>query len=108
MELFYAKHSVGALTSLLIDTEDKVTGKDVDFFDDVPSEILSVCDDAQDVIMEWHDRDEWEDAEQLFLLESRRNELDSRGDMLLLSQGDTPFIGAILENAGITAVPKDN
>ena len=105
MEQFFAKHAGSELTNLMIDTEDKITGEDIDFFDDIPSNVLSICDDAQDVIMEWHDQDEWEDAEQLVLLDDKIAELDKSEEMLLLNGGDSGFNKAILELAGVTAAP---
>jgi len=105
MEQFYAKHSGGVLTNLMIDIEDKVTSEEIDFFDDVPSDVLAVCDDAQDIVMKWHDQDEWEDDEQLILLDKRLDELTISDDMYLLAQGTSAYIKNILELAGITAAP---
>ncbi len=108
MEQFYAKHSDGKLTSLMIDMDDKITEEEIDFFDDVSSDFLTICDDAQDVIMEWHDEEEWEEAEQLVLLDEKAGELNKSGDMLLLDEGDSGFTKAILEHAGITAAPSSS
>ena len=108
LEQLYAKFSDDGLTNLLIDTEDKVTGDYIVFFEDVPGEILSLCDDAQDVVWEWHDEDEWEDAEQLLLLEGRASELSSDGQLLYLAKDFTPFAREILEKAGITAAPSSS
>jgi len=105
MEQFYAKHSGGVLTNLMIDIEDKVTSEEIDFFDDVPSDVLAVCDDAQDIVMKWHDQDEWEDDEQLILLDKRLDELTISDDMYLLAQGTSAYIKNILELAGKTAAP---
>ena len=105
MEQFFAKHADSKLTNLMIDIEDKITGEDIDFFDDIPSNVLTICDDAQDAIMEWHDEDEWEDAEQLLLLDDKIGELDKSGEMLLLNGGDNGFNKFILELAGVTAAP---
>lgn len=105
MEQFFAKHSGSELTNLMIDMEDKITGENIDFFDDIPSDFLTICDDAQDVIMEWHDEDEWENAEQLLLLDDKIGGLYKSGDMLLLNGGDSGFNKTILELAGVTAAP---
>jgi transposase-like protein len=105
MEQFFAKHDSSELTNLMIDIEDKITGEDIDFFDDIPSDFLTICDDAQDVIMEWHDEDEWENSEQLLLLDDKIGGLDKSGDMLLLNGGDSGFNKTILELAGVTAAP---
>lgn len=105
MEQFYAKHSDGLLTSLMIDMEDKVTGDDIDFFDDVPPEALSLSDDAQDIIMDWHDEDEWEEAEQLILLSDKQSGLIVDKDLLLLPESTNAFVAEILQLAGVTASP---
>lgn len=106
MEQFYAKHSAGLLTSLMIDMEDKVTGDDIDFFDDVPPEVLSLCDDAQDIIMDWHDEDEWEEADQLILLCEKQSSLIVDNDLLLLPESKNAFVAEILKHAGVTASPS--
>jgi hypothetical protein len=106
LEQFYGKHSGGTLSNLLIDIEDKITGEEVDFFDAVPGDILSLCDDAQDLVMEWNDADEWGESEQLLLLEEKTEELALIDDMYLLSQDQSPFIKTILELGGITASPS--
>ena len=105
MEQFYAKHSANTLTTLLIDMEDKVTGDDIDFFDDVPSEALPICDDAQDIIIDWHDEDEWEEAEQLYLLDEKHSGLIVDDDLLLLAESKSAFVAEILRLAGVTSAP---
>jgi hypothetical protein len=107
MEQFVAKYSGNELTNLMIDRDDKITGDEIDFFDHVPRELLTICDDAQDLIMEWHDKEEWEEAEQLILLDDKAGELERIGDMLLLDEGDSGFTRIILELAGITAAPSN-
>ena len=49
----------------------------------MPGKLLEVCDDAQDIVMEWNDQDEWEDAEQLLLLENREEGLTRKDDLFL-------------------------
>jgi hypothetical protein len=106
MEQFYAEHSSGRLTSLMIDIEDKITKNEIDFWNDRPKEAGTLCDSAQDEIMAWHDEDTWEDWEQLVLLDAKRTNLVEEGDLLLLSTDKSPFVKEILELAGITAAPK--
>ncbi|MDG1373602.1 MAG: hypothetical protein P8Q48_25770 [Paracoccaceae bacterium] len=105
LEQFVANFSGGNLTSLMIDTEDKITGDEIDFFDDVSSDLLEICDDAQDIVLEWNDPDEWEDAEQLLLQEGRVGDLTQTEDLLVLEKGSSIFLKDILEHAGITAAP---
>jgi hypothetical protein len=108
MEQFFAKHDGRCITTLMIDNEDKITGEEVEFFSDVPESVRSICDDAQDVIIGWHEQDKWEDAEQLILREDKRDLLTPEDDMLLFSTDNSPFLKVILGNAGITAAPGDN
>lgn len=105
LQQFVAKYSDGDLASLKIDLEDKITGEDIEFFSDVASELLEICDDAQDIVLGWHNEDEWEEAEQLLLLEERKSELQAKDDLLIIATGKSEFIKIILELAGITATP---
>jgi hypothetical protein len=107
VEQFYAKHLNGKLTNLFIDLEDKITGAAIEYWVDVPSDISQISDDAQDVIFEWNDRDEWEDSDQLILLEGKRRALREERDMLLLGLDYTSFAKDILASIGITAAPVD-
>ena len=81
----------GELTSLMIDLEDKVTGAEIDFFDDVPDEIRAQCDDCEDIIVDWHDRDEWEEAEQLLLNPDNQDQIEITGDLGTYSNAETPY-----------------
>lgn len=105
VEQFYAKQFDGRLANLLIDIEDRITGASIDYWEDVPPEIRRISDDAQDVIFEWNDRDEWEDSDHLVLLKDRIRALREEEDMLLLSSSYTPFAKDILASVGITAGP---
>lgn len=105
VEQFYAKHLDGKLTNLLIDIEDKITGASIDYWEDVPAEFRQFSDDAQDVIFEWNNRDEWEDSDQLILLEGKSRALRKEGDMLLFDEDYTSFAKDILASIGITAAP---
>ena len=105
LERFYAKHSDGELTSLMIDLEDKVSGDEIDFFDDVPDEIRAQCDDCEDIIVDWHDRDEWEEAEQLLLNPDNQDQIEITGDLGTYNNAETPFAKEILAGIGATASP---
>ena len=105
LERFYAKHSGGSLTSLMIDIEDKVTGAEIDFFDDVPDETRAKCDDCEDVILDWHDRDEWEEAEQLLLTPDSHDQLEFSADLGTFSNAEISFASEVLSGIGATASP---
>lgn len=107
LEQFYAQQAAGQLIKLLIDTEDKITGDPIDFWEDAPANARSISDDAQDVIFEWNDRDEWEENDQLILLESKSWELLEEQDMLLMRRDYNSFAKDILSSIGITAAPVD-
>jgi hypothetical protein len=83
-----------------------VTGDDIDFFDDVPPEVLALCDDSQDIIINWHDEDEWEEAEQLILLCEKQSSLIDDNDLLFLPESKNAFVAEILKLAGVTASPS--
>ena len=104
-EIFYAKFIDSELVSLMIDLEDKVTNEEIDFFDDVPAEIISEADDAMDEIWEWNDQDEWEEREQALLLEDKKDLLEKDGDMLYLRGPKAEIVHKICELAGLTAGP---
>lgn len=105
LERFYAKHSGGVLTSLMIDLEDKVSGDEIDFFDDVPDDARAQCDDCEDIILDWNDRDEWEESEQLLLNPDNQDQLETNDDMGTYSNAGTPFAKEILAGIGATASP---
>ena len=91
LEQFVAHFSDTALRSLLIDLEDKITGEEINFFENVPSDLLEICDNAQDIVLEWNDQDEWEDAEQLILAADRKEILSQKEDLILLRTGNFVF-----------------
>jgi hypothetical protein len=81
-----------------------VDGNDVEF-SDLDEAIRSAMDDAEDEVWAYNNRDLWEDAEQLVLLEDRKSHLAESGDMLLLSTSDSSLVRSICELAGLTAAP---
>lgn len=106
LENFYAEHQGETLSSLKIDLEDKISGDEIEFDEDVPEALVLVAEDAIDVAYEWCDQDEWEEAEQLFLKDDKKNELEDNDDMLIAGSAWHPSIPKILELAGVTAAPK--
>jgi hypothetical protein len=105
LERFFAKVDGKGLSSLWIDLTDKISGEDVEF-SDLDQSIRSVMDDAEDELWAYNDRDLWEDAEQLVLLEDKKPDLTESGDMLLLSTANKPFVRRVCELAGLTAAPE--
>jgi hypothetical protein len=104
LERFFATADGDKLSSLWIDMTDRISGEDVEF-SDLDQSIRSVMDDAEDEVWSYNDRDLWEDAEQLVLLEDKESDLKRSGDMLLLSTAGAPFVRSICELAGLTAAP---
>ena len=105
MERFYATVNGKKLASLWIDMTDKISGNEVEFSDLDESIRLVMCG-AEDELWAYTNRDLWEDAEQLVLLEDKKINLKKSGDMLFLSSGKSLFIRSICELAGLTAAPS--
>lgn len=106
-EFFLARHNGSDLTSLLIDIEDKVSGDEIYFDDDVSDEIKAICYDCDDIIMGWMDEDSWYDYDQLILSYVKEADLDQKDDMLYLGSDKPLHLGFILESLGVTAAPRD-
>ena len=104
LERFFATVDGNDLSSLWIDLTDRISGDDVEF-SDLDEAIRSAMDDAEDEVWAYNNRDLWEDAEQLVLLEDRKSHLAESGDMLLLSTSDSSLVRSICELAGLTAAP---
>jgi len=110
MEDFEAKVENDQLVSLKIDMDDKVTGEDIDFWDDVSEEHLEICSELSDAALwQWNDEDAWEDAEQIFLKPTGHQDrglLVEDGDTIIYHQeGLAPVVAEICELAGLTARP---
>ena len=106
-ELFLARHNGSDLTSLLIDIEDKLSGDEIYFEDEVSDEIKAICYDCDDIIMAWMDEDSWNDYDQLILSYVKEADLDQKDDMLYLGSDKPLHLGFILESIGVTAAPRD-
>jgi hypothetical protein len=105
LERFFAKVEGTELSSLWVDMTDRISGADVEF-GDLDESVRSLMDDAEDEVWAYNDRDLWDDAEQLVLLEEKKDNLTESGDMLLLSSSTAPFVRQICELAGLTAAPS--
>jgi len=105
LERFFAKMEGTEFSSLWVDMTDRISGDDVEF-GDLDQSIRSLMDDAEDEVWAYNDRDLWDDAEQLVLLEEKKADLTESGDMLLLSTSAAPFVSQICALAGLTAAPS--
>ncbi|MBT5670110.1 MAG: hypothetical protein HN616_05440 [Proteobacteria bacterium] len=105
LEMFCAKYKGNELTSLMIDVEDKITGQEIVFFEDVPQESLDLCEQCEDVILDWVDREAWYEADQLLLKNSKKEICTGSGDLLVFSNQSSIFAKPILESLGVTAAP---
>ena len=104
LERFFATVDGEDLSSLWIDLTDRISGIDVEF-SVLDEAIRSAMDDAEDEVWAYNDRELWEDAEQLVLLEEAKPGLTESGDMLLFSTSDSSIVRSICELAGLTAAP---
>ena len=105
LEMFCAKYKGNELTSLMIDVEDKISGQEIDFFEDIPKESQDLCDQCEEVILDWVDREAWEAAEQLLLNNNKKEICTESGDLLIFSNESSIFAKPILESLGVTAAP---
>ena len=106
LERFCAKYKGNQLTSLMIDVEDKISGQEIDFFEDIPEEFQDLCDQCELEILDWVDRDLWEEDNQLRLNHNKREICTESDDLLLFSNASTIFAKFILESLGVTAAPS--
>jgi len=106
LEQFYAVFKGGKFERCMIDLYDKVSGAEIDFFADVPTSALSICNDAQDIFYHWNIKDKWEESEQLLLVPNPPQELLKEEDMFSYSSAYAEFIPQLLEWVGITARPR--
>ena len=105
MEMFHATIGEnGELTSLWIDFTDHVSGEEIDF-QSLGSDVLQRCENAEDLIFEFNDMDEWEEGDELVLRPEADSELNRDGDMLYYSTGSLAQARIICEKLGLTAGP---
>lgn len=104
-ENFYCQFSGAKPIKLIIDFTDHISGEECSF-DDLDSSASVLADQALDLLLEFHDQDSWEDAEQLILLAGKGEEMDSVEDDLLKGGVKYPeFLENLFEYAGLTAKP---
>jgi len=108
LEQFYAVFKNDKFEKCMIDLYEKVSGAEIDFFEEVPANASDICNEAQDVFYKWNVRDEWEDSEQLLLAAPPPHELvKAADDMFLYSTAYADFIPQLLEWVGVTAKPRN-
>jgi hypothetical protein len=106
LEKFYLRLSGAGVTFLQIDNEEKISGNFADFSCAVPPGALRTCENCQDEILSWHDREKWDQADNLCLLPGKFQDEISSDDMLIQKNSDAgPFI-RVLEFLGITSRPS--
>lgn len=90
---------------MIIDYTDHISGEE-DSFDDLDEEAIEAADNALDILLEFHDQDAWEDAEQLLLNTEAIGDLVEPGDGLLGTTARYPaYLEKLFEFAGLTANP---
>ena len=104
-ENFYCEFSGATPVKLIIDFTDHISGEECSF-DDLDNNASELADQALDVLMELHDQDSWEDAEQLLLLADNAEEME-KVEMDLLKGGVKypDYLESLFEYAGLTAKP---
>ena len=104
-ENFYCQFSGDTPSRLIIDYTDHISGEE-DSFDDLDEEAIEAADNALDILLEFHDQDAWEDAEQLLLNTEAVGDLVDSGDGLLRTTSRYPaYLEKLFEFAGLTAKP---
>ena len=105
LEKFHLKYNKEKITSLQIDNEEKINSTFVDFIYAVPSSIREICEDCQDEILSWHDRDRWEYDDNLQLRDEKIPKLYQHQDMLFFRNSDAGILLKVLECLGLTSKP---
>jgi hypothetical protein len=105
LEKFYLLHVGNDVTFLQIDNEEKIQSKFSEFIASVPGYAVEICEDCQDEILSWHDNENWEEAESLYLLHDKSEGLYQLDDMLLFRNADANPLVRVLECLGITSKP---
>ena len=105
VERFYAIETDGELTSLWIDFNDVIKGKEIDF-DKCGQKALAAAEKGLDSIWEWNNNDVWNDTDEVILCEEKRGNLTLKKELFYLDKDQTSFLKIICEKAGLTAFPS--
>lgn len=104
-ENFYCEHEDATPTKLIIDYTDHITGEESPF-DDLDQSAIDASEEALDLLLDLHDKDAWEDEEQLLLVNQDGLISIQEADDLIKAGVDTPiYLVRIFEDAGLTAKP---
>lgn len=104
-ENFYCEFEGGTATRLIIDYTDHVSGEE-SYFDDLEQSAIDASEEALDLLLELHDKDAWEDREQLLLIHrDRLTNIEEDGELIKAGAPTPIYLSRIFEDAGLTAKP---
>jgi len=104
-ENFYCEFNGDTPSKLIIDFTDRVSGGE-SAFDELDDNAIEAAESALDILLELHDQEAWEDAEQLVLVDDETDGLSLEGDDLLRGGVQIPgYLLKLFDHAGLTARP---
>ena len=104
-ENFYCEFNGDTPLKLIIDFTDHVSGAE-SAFDELDDNAIEAAESALDILLELHDQEAWDDAEQLVLIDDETDELCLEGDNLLRGGVQMPgYLSRLFDHAGLTARP---
>jgi hypothetical protein len=105
VERFYGSLDEGELTSLWVDSTDRVTDEEIDF-DELDDDLRAACEAALDCIWEWNDHDIWSETDEVIMRPEMKKSADEEEDMLYYAPDHAEYLGKICELVGLTAGPN--
>lgn len=104
-ENFYCEFPGAKPVKLIVDFTDHISGEEFSF-EDLDNNASELADQALDLLLEFHDQDSWEDAEQLIPLADKVEEMEEVETDLLKGGVKYPdYLENLFEYAGLTAKP---
>jgi len=104
-ENFYCEFENGAATKLIIDYTDHVSGEESPF-DDLGQSAIDASEEALDLLLDLHDKDAWEEEEQLLLLGTDELiDIEEDGDLIKAGEAAPQHLTRLFDDAGLTAKP---
>jgi hypothetical protein len=104
-ENFYCQFTGSKPVKLIVDFTDHISGEESPF-DDLDNNASELSDQALDVLLEFHDQDSWEEAEQLLLLAHNVEDMEEvEADLLKGGTQYPDYLENLFEYAGLTARP---
>ncbi len=104
LERFYGVFKNEIFESLWIDIQDKISEKEIDF-DVLDPSILTLIDNCEDEVWNFHSLDLWYEDDQLLLNNNKLSEVKSQDDMLYLESPHTQLVKEICIHAGLISHP---